>query len=238
MIGPIRQDQDYHRFADGRTFLGVENAADTLSSLALVVVGALGLLLLLRERASRGPTRFVAPEEMLPYGALFCAVALAGLGSAYYHLAPDDARLVWDRLPIAVAFMSLLASVIAERVSVAAGVRLLLPLTVLGVASVLYWPVSALLGSEDLRPYVAVQFGSLATILALCALFPSRYTRGETLVVVVAIYGIAKVLELKDRDIYELGHWVSGHTLKHLAAAAAVFVLVRWLQRRTPRQRT
>jgi hypothetical protein len=238
MIGPIRQDQEYHHFADGRAFLGVENAADTLSSLTLLVVGGFGLLFLWRERASSGPKRFVRPEEMLPYWAFFCAVALTGLGSAYYHLAPDDARLMWDRLPMATAFMSVLAAVIAERVSVRAGTRLLIPLIALGVASVLYWPASALIGSEDLRPYVAVQFGSLAVVLGVCALFPSRYTRGEALLVAAAFYGIAKVFELYDRQIYELGRWVSGHTLKHVAAAVAVYVLARWLQRRTPRQRT
>jgi hypothetical protein len=235
MIGPIRQDQDYHHFADGRAFLGLENAADTLSSLALLVVGVFGLFVLWRDRASGGSTRFVAPEEMLPYRAFFCAVALTGLGSTYYHLAPDDARLVWDRLPMAAAFMSLLAAVIVERVSVSAGIQLLIPLIALGVASVLYWPASALIGFEDLRPYVAVQFGSLVAVLGVCALFPSRYTRGEALLVTAAVYGIAKVFELYDRQIYELGRWVSGHTLKHMTAAAAVYLLVRWLQQRTPR---
>lgn len=235
MIAPIRQDQVYHRFADSRTFLGVENAADTLSSLALLFAGALGLLFLWRERASRAPARFAALQEMRAYWAFFAAVALSGLGSAYYHLAPDDARLVWDRLPIAVALVSLLAAVIGERVSTTAGIRLLVPLVALGVASVLYWPVSAHFGFEDLRPYATVQFGSLAAIVALCVLFRSRYTGGQVFFVVTAIYGIAKLFELKDGDIYELGRWVSGHTLKHLAAAAAAYVLVAWLQRRAPR---
>jgi hypothetical protein len=131
--------------------------------------------------------------------------------------------------------MSLLAAVIAERVSVRAGVRLLIPLIAIGVASVLYWPASALIGSEDLRPYVAVQFGSLVAVLGVCVLFPSRYTRGEALLVAAAVYGIAKVFELYDRQIFELGRRVSGHTLKHLTAAAAVYLLVRWLQRRSPR---
>jgi hypothetical protein len=237
MIGQLRQDQDYHRFADGRMFLGIDNAADTLSSLTFLLAGALGLLFLWRERASRMPPRFAAPEEMLPYWAFFGAITLTGFGSMYYHLVPNDSRLVWDRLPMSIAFMSLLAAVIAERVSKAAGVRLLLPLITLGAASVLYWPVSALFGSEDLRPYVAVQLGSIGMVLALCAMFPSRYAKGGTIFIVAALYGIAKFFELKDREIYELGHWISGHTLKHLAAAAAVYMLVRWLQRRTPREK-
>lgn len=235
MIDPIRQDQNFHRFADDRPFLGVENSADTLSSFALLTVGILGLLFLRRESTSRGPMQFMEPDEMLPYWAFFGAVAMTGFGSAYYHLAPDDARLVWDRLPMAVAFMSLLAAVIAERTSVRMGVRLLIPFIALGVGSVLYWPASALLGHEDLRPYLAVQFGSLAAVLALCMLFPPRYAKGIPLPVAAAVYGIAKVFELCDHQIYELGHCVSGHTLKHVTAAAAVYLLVWSLRHRAPR---
>ncbi len=44
MIRPIRQDQDYHRFADGRALLGMENAADVLSNIPFIVVGAMGLV--------------------------------------------------------------------------------------------------------------------------------------------------------------------------------------------------
>lgn len=236
MIGPVRQDQNFHRFADSRGFLGAENAADTLSSLPLLAVGIAGLLFLWRERTPDGPKRFLTSEEMLPYWALFASVSLTGLGSAYYHLAPSDARLVWDRLPMAAGFMCLLAAAIAERASVRAAVQLLVPFIALGIASVLYWPASALLGSEDLRPYFAVQFGSLVAVLVLCAIFPSPYTKGTAIPIAVAVYGIAKIFELHDRQIYELGGWVSGHTLKHLTAAAAVYVLVWSLQRRSPRR--
>ncbi len=223
MIGPIRQDQDYHRFADSRAFLGIENAGDVLSSMAFVAVGVCGLLVLWRKQA-----RFEAAEEARAYRALFCAVAVAGLGSAYYHLAPDDTRLAWDRLPIAVAFMCLLAAVISERVDVKAGAKLLLPLIVLGAASVGYW-----VAFDDLRLYGLVQFGAIAALLALGALFPSRYTRGEMLFVAVALYGAAKLCELQDREIYELsGRLLSGHTLKHVLAAASLYAIVRPLERR------
>ena len=228
MIGAIRQDQDYHRFADDRAFFGVENAVDTLSSLAFLAVGVLGLLFLWRERG--GPTRFEAPEEMRAYWALFGAVAVTGLGSVYYHLAPDDARLAWDRLPMAIAFMSLLAAVITERVSLGAGGRLVIPFIALGAGSVFYWAIF-----EDLWPYVVVQFGSGAVILVLSTLFPSRYTRGETIFLVVVVYGVAKLFELYDREIYELDRWASGHTLKHFTAALACYLIVLSLKRRSIR---
>jgi hypothetical protein len=226
------QSQDYHLFADTRAVLAIENAADTLSNLAFLLVGALGIAFLWRERIAGGTHRFSSPQEMWPYWLFFAGVALTSVGSAYYHLAPDDARLVWDRLPMTVAFMSLLAAMIAERISVRAGNLLLAPLVILGIASVAYWRWSALAGAENLRPYMAVQFGSIALVLAIALLYRSRYTRGAAIFAVAAAYGVAKVLESLDREIYALGDWVSGHTLKHLAAAAGVWLLLAALQRR------
>jgi hypothetical protein len=223
MIGPIRQPQDYHRFADARNLLGIDNAADVLSSFAFVFVGILGLVFLLRSRSS---------ERLHAYLVLFAATALAGAGSVYYHLAPDDARLVWDRIPIALAVMSLVAAVVGERISASAGEKLLVPLLVVGAASVVYWALF-----DDLRLYGLVQFGGLAAVLVLALLLPSRYTKGETIFVAGALYGLAKVCELQDREIYRLtGEIISGHTLKHLLAAVALYVLLWALQHRNVRQ--
>jgi hypothetical protein len=231
MLAPLPQDQAYHRFADSRAFLGVDNAADVLSNFAFLVVGVMGLLLLWRGRAES--QRFSTAEEMWPYWVFFCAVALTAFGSAYYHLAPDDARLVWDRLPMSVAFMALVAAVLAERVDVKLGVKLLFPLAVIGVATVLYWA-----SVDDLRPYLLVQYGSIAAVLALSALFPSRYTRGEMIFAAAALYAVAKVLEAQDRAVFEFtGGGVSGHTLKHLLAATALYLVLWSVQRRMPRQR-
>ena len=223
MVGPIRQPPDYHHFADARSLLGIENAADVLSSFAFVLVGIMGLAFL---RRSRGP------EKLHGYWALFAAAALAGAGSAYYHLAPGDARLVWDRIPIALAVMSLVAAVVGERIRVRAGEKLLIPLLVVGAASVLYWAMF-----DDLRLYGLVQFGGLATVLVLAVLFPSRYTKGETIFLAGALYGLAKLCEFQDREIYRLtGELISGHTLKHLLAAIALYVLLWALQRRSVRR--
>lgn len=232
---PLAQLQEYHRFADARAIGGIANAADTLSNLAFLVVGALGLAFLQRERASASSGRFASPREIRPYWVFFAGVALTSAGSAWYHLAPDDARLVWDRLPMTIAFMSLIAAVVSERISVRAGDALLWPLVLLGLASVLYWRWSALAGFENLRPYLAVQFGSIAVVLAVSLLYRSRYTHGWVIYALAATYGIAKLAEIYDRSIYEAGHWLSGHTLKHLAAALGVYLLLRALQRRTRR---
>lgn len=232
----LLQSQDYHRFADTRALLVVGNAADTLSNLAFLVVGALGLAFLWRERAAGGITRFATPQEMAPYWVFFAGVALTSVGSAYYHLAPDDARLVWDRLPMTLAFMSLVAVVVTERVNVRLGVVLLVPLLLVGLASVVYWRVGAMAGFENLRPYLAVQFGSIALVLAISLLYRSRYTQGGMIFALAAAYGVAKVVETYDRAIFESGGWVSGHTLKHLVAAGGIYLLLRSLQKRVEKK--
>jgi hypothetical protein len=50
--------------------------------------------------------------------------------------------------------------------------------------------------------------------------------------VVVAFYVLAKILEETDKQVFALGHIVSGHTLKHLAAAAAGYWILRMLTSR------
>ena len=66
----------------------------------------------------------------------------------------------------------------------------------------------------------------LAIPLAL-ALFPHRWIRGVDLLVALGWYALAKVFEAFDAPIYALGGVVSGHTLKHLAAAAGAAWLLR-----------
>lgn len=228
---PVLQAQAYHAFADARAFLGVPNAADTLSNLAFLVVGALGLAFLWRERGSS--ERFASSAEMRPYAVFFAGVTLTSFGSIWYHLAPDDAGLAWDRLPMTIAFMSLVAAVVAERIDRRLGNALLWPLVFLGLASVVYWRWSAAAGFENLRPYLAVQFGSIAVVLAISLLYRSRYTHGAAIFLLAAAYAVAKAAEAYDREVFEFGGWVSGHTSKHLVAAAGIYLLLKALQRRT-----
>jgi len=121
-----------------------------------------------------------------------------------------------------------------ERVNLRAGLAALGPLLLLGLASVVLWYASELHGAGDLRLYIMVQFYTLLLILLLLWLFPARYTRGADLMVAMGFYVLAKILESLDRQIFSLGHSVSGHTLKHLAAAAGVYSIFRMLARRRP----
>lgn len=232
LLPPIPQPQSYHLFADQRSLLGIPHFADVISNFPFAVVGVCGLIFLFRHSAGVTP-KFIDPRERWPYLLVFVGVFLTAFGSSYYHWSPSNARLVWDRLPMTIAFMSMVAAVIAERVSLRLGLWLLPILVLLGLVSVLQWYMSETRGEGDLRFYAAVQVYS-ALVLLLALLFPPSYTRGTDLAVVVGFYALAKVLEALDKPIFSLGHIVSGHTLKHFAAATAAYWILRMLQKRQP----
>jgi len=228
---PIPQDPAYHLFADRRLCIGVPNFANVVSNAGFAVVGLWGFWLVLgRERQ----TLFTRPEDCWPYITFFIGVAAVSVGSAYYHAAPDDTRLFWDRLPMTVAFMGLFAAIVADRVDRRSGLRWVLPLGVaFGVTSLLYWLWTEAQGRGDLRPYGLVQFLPIAAVPLIAWKFPAgRYTHGRDLVSLFLWYAVAKVLEHLDGPILAwTAGLVSGHSLKHLAAAVATFVVVRMLRR-------
>jgi hypothetical protein len=173
LIPPIPQSETYHQFVDTRAFGGIHNAFDVASNAFFLIVGLLGMRFVLSDlSAAHSVQRFLDPRERWPYFIFFAGVALTAFGSSYYHLHPDDARLVWDRLPMTLGFMSLLTATLNERINVRTGTLLLVPLLIFGVASVLYWNVTLARDHGDLRPYVLAQFGSLLVLLLLVALFP------------------------------------------------------------------
>ena len=233
LVPRIAQDPAYHAFADGRAFVGVPNFLNVVSNLPFLLVGALGLAFLARDRRAGPGEAFAPAEDRRPYWPFFVGIGLTGLGSAYYHWRPSNATLFWDRLPMTIGFMALMASVIGERISRRAGARLLWPLLVVGAASALYWHIGEQRGVGDLRPYGLVQFGSMVLIPLILALFPARYTGTRDLVASIGWYALAKVFEYFDRGLFVLGG-VSGHTWKHLASAVGAYWILRMLERRRP----
>lgn len=212
-VPPITQGQSYHAFADGRAALGIPNFWNVVSNLPFVLIGAAGL----RLRASAS------------IRIIFLGIFLVGFGSSYYHWNPSDAALFWDRLPITLAFMAILANAIEERVDEKAGAILLWPLLALGVTSLLIWRATG-----DLRLYGWVQFFPILVLPLLFWLYPPKYTGTANWLVAAALYAVAKVFEFLDGQIMSAGHVLSGHTLKHLFAAAACFVILRHFQTRQP----
>ncbi len=233
--GPIPQDPAYHAFADTRVVLGIANGLNVLSNVPFAIVGLFGLAIVARGSA----TTFADGWTRVPWAALFAGTALTAVGSSHYHLAPDDARLVWDRLPMTVAFMGLVAAVIAERVGVPAAKRAFVPLLAFGIASVAYWRATELQGVGDLRPYALAQFGSLVLVAVLVAVRPHPRPGRRALAAALVLYAVAKLLETADAEVLAVTGAVSGHALKHVVAAAAIGCLAVEIARRprggTPR---
>jgi hypothetical protein len=225
-VAPVAQDPAYHRFADTRALLGIANFWNVVSNIPLLIVGIGGLVVL---RGARG----VLPELRLAYRLFFVGALLIACGSAWYHRYPDNASLDFDRLPMTVSFMAFLVIVAGETMSARVARRLLVPLIVLGIASVLYWHVTEAAGHGDLRPYALVQFVPMILIPLMLVGGRPLLTGTGYLWGVVALYGLAKGLELADARVYELGWGVSGHALKHVVSAAAVGLVAVAVRRRS-----
>lgn len=221
----------YHDFADQRPLLGIPHMMNVVSNLPFVLVGVWGVGYLLATTPLPG---FRDPSERWSYVVFFAAVALTGVGSAYYHSHPDNDRLVWDRLPLLLACMTLLAILIAERIDRRVGFWMMVPLMLLGGGSVFYWHATESWGNGDLRAYLFMQLFPLLLALLILALFPARYTGSAYFYGALALYALAKVLELLDKPVFSLGQMVSGHTLKHLAAAMSPLMILLMIQSRHP----
>ncbi len=233
MLPPLHQAQAYHQFADQRAVLGIPNLQNVVSNVAFLLVGLMGLDFVARKRRANERGGFVEASERLAYGVFFVGVTLTGFGSAHYHWKPCDSTLVWDRLPMTLAFMSMLAAPFTERINVRLGIWLLVPLVLSGILSVLYWQRTG-----NLWPYAGVQYYSPLLITVTIWLFPPRYSRTADFLWVVGIYALAKVTESLDQPILSLTKLISGHTLKHLITAMAVFWLLRMLSGRTPERQS
>lgn len=225
-IDPIAQDPAYHNFADRRRIFSIANFYNVLSNLPFFIVGIMGVRLIALRKASGGLA------ELQPmYLAFFVGVFLTGFGSAYYHYQPDNQTLVWDRLPMTIAFMALFSAIIGEYISTRLAWRLFVPLLILGIASVVYWHLTEQSGHGDLRAYVLVQFLPIVLVPLMLWLFDSKLNHGKYIWGVLGTYGIAKLMELLDIQIYNILSF-SGHSLKHLSAAFGALIFYWTLRER------
>ena len=204
LLPPIHQPESYHHFADGRFVLGIPNFFNVISNAPFAVVGVTGLFAC-KDLVSR---------------ILFTGISLVALGSGYYHLLPSTARLVWDRAPMTIAFMAIVALLMEEFWSERVGRMLVFPLVALGLFSVWWWQASG-----DLRLYGVVQFVPMLMIVAVLLVFRSRNDR--VLWLVFGLYAAAKLAENFDSQIFSALS-VSGHTFKHLLAGLSTFWVYRW----------
>lgn len=217
LIPAINQDQFYHVFADRRAWGVISNAADTLSSFAFVIAGTWGIWRLVSGR-------LLLPDSLmrLPMAVFLAGVVLTGIASGFYHLEPNDSRLAVDRLAMCVSFTGVLALLAADRVSERIGVWTLWGLLFLSLLTVLIW-----IFSGNLTPYAILQFGGIFMVAAFCWRPPIR-GRGLNFLGLLIFYGLAKVSEILDYEIFEFTFGlISGHSVKHVLAAIGVFALIR-----------
>lgn len=205
VLGPIERGETFHRYADQRRWLGIPHAGDVLSNLAFIVVAIRAL----RE---------------VPVLAL--AVAWIGLGSATYHWAPSDTTLALDWAPIGVTLMLVLAAVIHDRIGARAGHVVQGSGPLAAVAVVGYWLLTGgTTDGGDMAPYVALQVLGVALPPLLALVAPGRVAT-RYLLAAVACFIAARIVGAYDAQLLD-AIAISGHSLKHLAAAAAAACVLR-----------
>jgi hypothetical protein len=209
-LPPIKQDEAYHNFSDQQTLFNVSNFWNVISNLPFLIVGILGLY---------AQKKF--PRNKIQYIIFFLGVALVSIGSGYYHLNPNSETLIWDRLPMTIAFMALVSIVISEYVNDLAGRRIFIPALSIGILSIVHWVVS-----EDLRLYGLVQFYPMLAIPVILIFFKSEFNSSKGYWSLLVFYIVAKFFEHFDHQTHHVLGSVSGHTLKHIAAAAGIFIFL------------
>jgi len=227
VFGPLPEDPLYHVLADTRRWGPIPRAGDVLSNLSILAAGVAGVLLWRRVH--------ITPRERAAYALLVAGMLLTALGSAYYHWAPSDGRLVWDRLPMTLVMAALLTFLLADRVGPAFATVALWPVVLFGVASVLWWSWTSWQGTDDLRLYLIVRIGTGVAIAFMLLLRRGRYSCAGWLWAALALDVAMTVAESLDNEIYSAtGMLVSGHNVKHLLAGVLLGCTLAWLALRQP----
>lgn len=222
LAGPaLQQPAHYHDFADQRAWGALPHALDVLSNAPFALWGLAGLAALARALRLRALDGVQAALAALFFAGL---IVTAGVSSCY-HWQPDDAGLAWDRAGMVLAFAGLLGLAARQVVSPRAGVALAAALLVLGLASVRVWALSG-----NLLAWALLQGGGMVFILVAAWLRPAQPESGLNIrwALVIALYALAKALELADQPVFELtGQLVSGHSLKHVVASFSAWPVWR-----------
>ena len=216
LVGPfVGQPADYHAFADQRMLAGIPFTMDVLSNLAFAAWSMAGLWFL-------WPSLRVGTSQHWLALLFFAGLLVTAACSTWYHWHPDNAGLLVDRCGMVLAFAGLLGLAAAGRISLRAGVWLVVTVLLFGPLTVWLWFVSG-----NALPWGVLQAGGMALIVWFAWLAPLEGALKVRWGVVILIYVAAKVLEVADHGIYELtGHLISGHSLKHIVASCAAWPVV------------
>ena len=226
-IGPLRQTSAYHQFIDVRVWCGVPRFGDVLSNGVILLSGlfAATLFAVTRRDSPAGKTDRI-------FIVFIIGVIATAVGSSFYHWAPSDARLVWDRLPMTIVLQASLALVIANRFGAVIGEKFLGVLLPLSALSVVWWATRG-----DLLPYMVIRVGAgLCVIVVLLRGFSWRADRW--FVLALALDPLLTWFEHHDSDVF---WWteqlVSGHTVKHVLAGVALACVCLWWRENSGIQR-
>lgn len=218
-LPPIAQDPAYHNYADQRQVFGIPNFWNVVSNLPFILLGILGV-----SSITMGKTPGFLPELRPIYITVFAGVFLTGWGSAYYHMDPSNATIVWDRLALTILFMAVFSSVWGEHISVGAALRMVLPLICAGLLSVAYWYVTENQGRGDLRFYAVIQFLPMVLLPLIMLMYRSKLSGVGYVWGLLLAYTVAKVAEGLDGPLYRSLAGFSGHEIKHWVAALGIFI--------------
>jgi hypothetical protein len=217
----VPQHNDYHSFADQRTLIKLPFAADVLTNLPFAFLGAYGLVLIARLNYTKEQKTQISLFSLSLLGLILTTAA-----SGFYHLSPNDYSLSIDRLGMTSAFGGIIGLAIATRVSDRAGLASALAILILAPFSIAHWHQTG-----NLWLWSVIQGGGMLALVLLAFRPAIPNAIPIQLGWIIALYVLAKVLELSDHQIYEWSQQtVSGHSLKHLAAAAAAWPLIQALR--------
>lgn len=222
IFNTIPQDQNYHKFADSTALFSIENFWNVISNLPILFAGIMGMIYSLNE-----------PKQNFKEGyfLFFTGISLTSIGSCYYHLMPNNYTLLWDRLPMTIAFMSFLAITFSEFINLKFARNFLYPLLIIGITSVVYWYVSESIGSGDLRFYILVQFLPLILIPFIILFFKSQSNIARYIWMILLTYLVSKLFEITDYQVYQFVKIISGHSLKHITVSFAPIILIYAMKR-------
>ena len=228
-IDPIEQPQNYYNFSDKKNYFSVNNFWNVISNIPFIIIGLIGIYenknkKLIHDNFKTAPI----------YSVFFLGVFLTGFGSSWFHLNPNDSTLVWDRLPMTIGFMALTTGLLSEYLYRDLQKKIFYPLLFVGFISVLYWYYTEQQGRGDLRLYVLVQFLPLLLIPLIALTHQSRFTHNNILIGVILFYLLAKLTEHYDQAIHQPLGFISGHSIKHLLAAAVTYLVLIMLKNRKP----
>lgn len=226
-IPAIPQEIGSHNFADQRKLFEIPHFLNVVTNLPFLVIGSMGVRLVAINCFPGG-----LPELRKAYALFFIGIFLTGLGSVYYHLNPNNGTLVWDRLPMTISFMAFFSIIIGENIAIDTGNRLLFPLVIAGMFSVVYWYWGELHHRGDLRFYGLIQFMPMLLIPVILIVGRPQFVSNGYCWGLLGAYAAAKLVEYGDHALYRNSLSLSGHSLKHLIAAVGVWLFLLGLKKR------